>query len=127
VFVALVYAVRLSTELLLVLGVAAGAGRLGSGWSGTALAIVAAGAAVAIWGSWIAPRARRRLPDPARALTELALFAWACAGFVIAGWMPLAIGMAVIAPIAALAIRWVGEPLPFPDRVHESNRDTPTR
>ncbi len=51
------------------------------GWhlsDSTALSVVAAVllpvAAAAVWGRWVAPRARHRLDDPARAGVELVLF-----------------------------------------------------
>ncbi len=45
--------------------------------------VLTAGAAVA-WGAWVAPRARRRLDDPARFLVEVVLFGAGCAGLVAA-------------------------------------------
>ena len=63
------------------------------------LALAAPTAFIAIWGMWIAPRARRRLPDPKRLGTELALFAAALAALAHAGKPALA---AVFAAILAL-------------------------
>jgi hypothetical protein len=49
------------------------------------LAIALPLAAAVLWGVAIAPKARRRAPDPGRAALELALFAAATIGLVIAG------------------------------------------
>lgn len=55
------------------------------------LAVVLPLAAVAAWGAFVAPRANRRLPDPARLLLELLLFGAACAGLVAADAWPWAV------------------------------------
>jgi hypothetical protein len=78
-----VLTIRFLTELALLAGLAVAGAHLGGG---VALAIVDAvllpAAAAAIWGLFIAPRARRRLPEPARFLIEFVLFA--AAGVVLA-------------------------------------------
>jgi hypothetical protein len=55
----------------------------------TALALVlAAGlpvAAALTWNRWVAPRAQRRLEDPARLVVELVLFGVAVAGLALVG------------------------------------------
>ena len=38
------------------------------------LAVVLPAVAAAVWGLWVAPRARHRLSDPGRAVVELVLF-----------------------------------------------------
>ncbi|WP_083707115.1 YrdB family protein [Intrasporangium flavum] len=58
--------------------------------------------AAAVWGRWVAPRASRRLDDPARLGVEVVLFGAAVGGLVLSGrpgWA-LALGLlwAVTAP-----------------------------
>jgi hypothetical protein len=42
--------------------------------TGLLLAVLLTGAAVVVWGRWVAPRSSHRLRDPARACVEVALF-----------------------------------------------------
>jgi hypothetical protein len=53
------------------------------------LAVVLPLAAALVWGRWIAPRAARRLTDPAKLLVEVILFASAAVVLVVAGPHPL--------------------------------------
>ena len=50
------------------------------------LAILLPALAATAWGRWVAPRATRRLDDPARFAVEAALFAGAAIGLAVAGW-----------------------------------------
>ena len=50
------------------------------------LAVLLPAAAATAWGLWVAPRATRRLDDPARLGVEVVLFAGAAAGLALAGW-----------------------------------------
>ncbi|WP_290051232.1 YrdB family protein [Amycolatopsis solani] len=92
-----VLTVRFLSELALLGGLALAGTQLGSG---VALAIVDAVllplAAAALWGLFIAPRARRRLPEPARFLVEFALFAGAGVVLVLVGWPVSGIALAVV-------------------------------
>lgn len=115
-FVGTVYTVRFATELALFGAVAFGGYRigdrhLGSVSIGAVLAVTALAVALGCWAVWIAPRAGRRLDDPLRFGTEMALFAWGSAALVAAGWTGPAIGLAITAVMAAVAIRWTGEPV----------------
>ena len=96
--------VRFLTELALLAGLAVAGARLGGG---VALAVVDAVllpvAAAALWGLFIAPRARRRLPEPARFLVEFALFAATGVVLVLVGWPVTGIVVAV-AGIALAAL-----------------------
>lgn len=66
---------RFLTELALLAGLAAAGARLGDGVVFSVVnAILLPLAAAALWALFIAPRARRRLPEPARYLVEFALF-----------------------------------------------------
>lgn len=49
------------------------------------VAVAAPLAAATVWGTFLAPRARRPLHDPARLLVEVALFAAAVVALVLAG------------------------------------------
>ncbi|WP_410561687.1 YrdB family protein [Amycolatopsis sp. cmx-4-61] len=96
-FAGVVLTVRFLTELALLGGLALAGTQLGSG---VALAVVDAVllpvAAAALWGLFIAPRARRRLPEPARFLLEFALFAVAGAVLALLGWLVAGIALAVV-------------------------------
>jgi len=95
-FTGVVLTVRFLTELMLLGGLALAGTQLGSG---VALAIVDAvllpAAAAALWGLFLAPRARRRLPEPARFLLEFALFGATGAVLVLVGWPVTGIVVAV--------------------------------
>ena len=71
------------------------------------LAVLAVVAAAAIWGQWIAPRARRRLPDPWRLILEMVLFGLATAGLVVQHDLIAAVIFAVITIGVAALIRTV--------------------
>ncbi|WP_191984172.1 YrdB family protein [Amycolatopsis eburnea] len=95
-FAGVVLTIRFLTELALLGGLALAGTQLGTG---VALAIVDAVllplVAAALWGLFIAPRARRRLPEPARFLVEFALFAGAGVVLVLVGWPVSGIVLAV--------------------------------
>jgi hypothetical protein len=92
-----VLTVRFLTELALLGGLALAGTQLGSG---VVLAIVDAVllpvVAAAIWGLFIAPRAGRRLPEPARFLVEFALFAATGVVLVLVGWVISGIVLAAV-------------------------------
>ncbi len=103
-----VLAVRLATELamlavLVIVGLNSGAG-LGVR---IALAVLAPVAAAIIWGIGIAPRARRRWPDPWRFAVETVLFLAASAGLAAEGSVVAAVVFAVVAIGIAAAVRVV--------------------
>lgn len=52
-------------------------------------------AAAAVWGTWVAPKARRRLPDPLRLVAEVLVFANAVVGLVVTGHPGWAVALAV--------------------------------
>src|SRR3954463_12078417 len=96
-FPGVVLTVRFLTELALLGGLALAGSQLGSGG---ALAVVDAVllpvAAAALWGLFIAPRARRRLPEPARLLLEFALFAVTGVVLALVGWLVVGLVVAVV-------------------------------
>jgi hypothetical protein len=99
-------AVRFGTELAL-LGVLALVGaRLvdGTAASWTAALLLPLAAAV-VWGLLVAPRARRRLPDPARLVVEVVLFLTAAGGLAAIGATFSAGAFAVTAVGVAVLVR----------------------
>jgi hypothetical protein len=106
-FVAALLTLRFATELAW-LAVLAGAG-LDSGAAGAGrivLAIALPVLAVVIWGVAFAPRARRRIEDPARLVAEIVLFAASAAGLALTGHPVPAVIFAVAAIGTAALLRW---------------------
>jgi Protein of unknown function (DUF2568) len=75
-----------------------------------ALAVAAPLIAATLWGLWVAPKAARRLPDPARAGVELVVFGAAVAGLFAAGHPTAAVILAVLSAISASLVRVWPEP-----------------
>ena len=101
-----VLAVRLATELALIVVLAiVGASATSELAARIALAVLLPLAAAVIWGMGIAPRARRRWPDPWRIGVEIVLFLAAAAGLAAEGSAVAAIVFAVIAIGIAVAVR----------------------
>jgi hypothetical protein len=71
------------------------------------LAVIAVVVAATIWGLWIAPRARQRLPDPWRLIVEIVLFGLATAGLVIQHDVIAAVIFAVVTIGVAVLTRTV--------------------
>ena len=71
------------------------------------VAVLLPALAATVWGLWVAPRARRRLEDPARFAVEAVLFAGASVGLAVDGW-PLWGGLlaAAYAVNVALGFAW---------------------
>lgn len=79
----LVLTIRFLTELAMLAGLAVAGARLGGDVVlGIVYAVLLPAVAATVWGLFIGPRARRRLPEPARFLVEFALFA--VAGLLLA-------------------------------------------
>lgn len=99
-----VLTVRFLTELALLAGLAVAGARLGDGVVFSVLnAVLLPLAAAALWAAFIAPRARRRLTEPARFAVEFALFAAAGLALALSGWVVAGIVLAVVGiGIAAL-------------------------
>jgi hypothetical protein len=74
------------------------------------LAILAPVIAIAVWGVWVAPKAKRRAPDPARAGIEVLVFGAAVLGLVDAGHPALAAGLGVLAAVSGTLVRVWPEP-----------------
>lgn len=103
---AVLLAIRFATELaLLAVLAAAGAGAsVGLGWR-ILLAVLGPVLAAVIWGLWIAPRARRRLPDPQRLAAEIVIFGVSAAALALVGHVILAVVFAVVAIGSAVLVR----------------------
>jgi hypothetical protein len=74
------------------------------------LGLVLAFAVIALWAAFVAPKALRRLDDPARIVLELVIFASATAAFLAVGQPIVAIAYAIVAVLTAVATRYWGEP-----------------
>jgi hypothetical protein len=103
-----VLGVRLATEIALIVVLAiVGANATPELAARIALAVLLPLAAAAIWGSGIAPRARRRWPDPWRFGVETVLFLAAAAGLAAEGSIVAAIVFAIVTIGTAAAVRAV--------------------
>ena len=96
-------AVRFLLELCLLAGLAV------SGWQGVgpwpvrlALAVLLPVAAATVWGRWVAPKASRRLADPARLAVEAGVFAAATVGVALVGhpWWAVALATAYVVNVS---------------------------
>lgn len=79
---------------------------------GIVLGLFVAFAVIGLWAAFVAPKALRRLDDPARIVLELVIFAGATAAFFALGQPIVAIVYAVVAVLTAVATRYWGEPTP---------------
>jgi hypothetical protein len=107
-FIAVNLGVRFLLEIWMLLALAwAGivAGWDTSWWAAFALALAFTMPAALAWGIWIAPKAPRRLADPARLLFELALFAAAAVALAYAGNLALAVVFAVLVVVNTAVLR----------------------
>jgi uncharacterized protein DUF2568 len=77
------------------------------GGAAIVVGLVAGAAVVALWAAFVAPRASRRLADPARFVLELVIFAAATVALAgAAGWLLAAVYAAVAVATAAAARVW---------------------
>ncbi len=91
-----VLTVRFLTELALLAGLAVAGARLGGTLPVSILGgVLAPASAATIWGVAIAPRARRRLVEPARFVLEFALFSLAGVALAASGLPAWGIVLAV--------------------------------
>lgn len=103
--VAVALAVRFLLELALLAAWGWGGWKLGGGGAlGTASAAAAAVAAAAIWGRWVAPRAKRRLAVGPRIALEATVFALAVAAIAVWGSPVLGIALGVAYVIDAALV-----------------------
>ena len=93
----LVNGVRFACEIAAVVGVV--------WWGWPVLGIVAGAVVILLWGAWVAPKAKRRLTDPARFVLELVIFGAATAAFVSVGQTLVGIVFAVAAVVSGALSR----------------------
>lgn len=98
----LVHGVRFACEIAAVVAVV--------WWGWPILGIVAGAVVIAVWGAWVAPKAKRRLHDPVRLLIELGIFVLATVAFVEVGQSALAVVFAVASLATAGLSRRVSSP-----------------
>ena len=104
--VGILLVLRFLLELALIAAVGAGAWTVAGGEAAGALAAsIAAAAVVVIWGLAIAPKARRRLPDPARLMLEMVLFVTGGLALAATGQTLLGIVFAMTSAAVAVAVR----------------------
>jgi len=105
VWLGLLLTVRFLSELALLGGVAwLGALIGGGGWPSVLLAVVGGLAVAVLWGFLMAPRAARRLRDPARLVVEVVLFVGTGISLAQFGYSePGVSGMGIAVVAAALA------------------------
>jgi hypothetical protein len=105
-FAGFVLVVRFLTELALLAGLAVAGARLGGG---VLLDIVGAvlwpALAAVIWALVVAPRAKRRAPEPTRFILEFALFDTAALALNAAGLLLVGVVLAVVGVATAVAVR----------------------
>ena len=68
-------------------------------WLGVTIGVGGATAGIVVWGAFIAPRAPRRLADPARLALEIAVFGLAALGLVSVGLSGWGVVLAVVAAL----------------------------
>jgi len=89
--------VRFALELCALAALAAWGWQLGdAAWARFLLAIAAPLVAAVAWGAWVAPKAARRLPDPARLAVEALVFAGATAALLSMHHVSLAVLLALV-------------------------------
>jgi hypothetical protein len=89
----LVHGVRFACEIAAVVAVV--------WWGWPVLGIVLGIAVILVWGAWVAPKAKRRLPDPLRLLVELGIFTLATVAFAEAGQTAVAVAFAAASVLTA--------------------------
>jgi hypothetical protein len=102
---------RFLLELALLGGAAVAGWRAGGGGIPGALLLILAIAVVAVvWGLAVAPRARRRWPDPSRLILEFVIFALVGGAALAATGSPVAgVVLAGASAAVAVTIRLLGE------------------
>lgn len=96
---------RFVLELLALAAFGYGAAQLADGPIRVGLGALAVVAAAAFWGVLVAPKSRRRLPDPARLVVEIAFFAAAGASLAAAEVAALGVALVVAGSANAALLR----------------------
>jgi hypothetical protein len=79
-------------------------------WGWPVIGIVVGAGVIAFWWIFVAPKAKRRLSDPIRLVSELAIFACATAAYFDVGQHAIAVVFAVLAGSTAFLVRRWPEP-----------------
>lgn len=100
----LVGAGRFASELGMLAALGVGGWTLGAP-AGAVLGVLLAAAlpvlAAVVWGRWVAPRASRRLQDPARLGVEVVLFGAAAGGLALSGRVGWAVALGLLWAVTA--------------------------
>jgi hypothetical protein len=100
---------RFCLELAALAGLAVWGWRTGPTGVNVLLAVAAPLAAAALWGAFVAPKARRHPPDPWRLLLEAAVFGAGTAAWAAAGIGTVAIAVGVLAVLHLVATFPLGQ------------------
>lgn len=100
--------VRFLLEVGALVGIFAGVARAGEGQARWVMAAGATAVAGAVWGTFVAPKAKRRLRDPRRLIVELLVFFAGTAGLVAVTGTPVAWMALALAAVVALLVRLSG-------------------
>jgi hypothetical protein len=105
-FIALNLGIRFLLEIAMLVALGWVGGEIGqSSVVSVLLAIASPLLAAVLWGMFIAPKAPRRLTDPAKLVVELVLFAAAAVGLALVGHPVLAAVLAVLFVVNAAVLR----------------------
>jgi hypothetical protein len=105
---ALTLAVRFLLELVALLALGLWGWHTTDGAPRVLLALGAPLLAAAAWGTWVAPKARRRLADPARLGVEAAVFGAGVAGLAASGLTGWASALAVVVVVDEVLLAVLG-------------------
>ncbi|MFF0145681.1 uncharacterized protein DUF2568 [Amycolatopsis sulphurea] len=101
-----VLVIRFCTELALLAGLAVAGARLGGGVLLDVLAgVLWPALAAVIWMFVVAPKAKRRAPEPTRFFLEVALFGVAALGLIASGLLVAGIVLGAAGILVAAAVR----------------------
>jgi hypothetical protein len=106
-------AASLAVRFVLELGALAALAWWGSGTGSSVMVNVVLGLGLpllmaAVWGAFVAPKARRRLPDPERLLVEVVIFGAATLALAASGAVVLGAVFGVLAFATCLLVRALG-------------------
>jgi hypothetical protein len=105
-FIAVNLGVRFLLELAMLVALGWVGGEIGSSVVvRVLLAIVFPLVAAVVWGVFVAPKAPRRLTDPAKLLVEIVLFSAAAGGLAVVGHPVLAAVLAVVFAVNTAVLR----------------------
>ena len=65
--------------------------------------------AVIVWGLFVAPKASRRLPDPARLVVEIGVFGMGVLAFILSGYLLLGLLLAAASALSLFLMFYWGQ------------------